>query len=627
MIVALLLFSVSGLYAQQPVDAAKAQQVVGNFEYVRFLNEYRDNYPFIAELYQVSKQENLTLGVIRFGNVLGVIARDSSSYARASTLHAESLELARQLNDTVEQIITLNNMGVVFRRQSRLYQATGSHMNALNLARDYSKETPIVKKSLGIALNSIGNINLSQQQYEKAIEFFKQAIKAEDEADSQLGMAINYNNIGEANEQLNRLDTALFYYRKSLDINRKIGSAYGMAICRLNIGNVFLKKGFPKNALNHYNYAHRTFLNSGDRFYIARSYINLGNAYLQLHESKTARSNLEQGLDIAREIGSNALIEKATRLLSEACAQTGNYAKAYDLYKTAATYHDSIINDKNSQYLTFLQTRYETEKNELEIKQLGQQHEIQKHKLRKRSFLLYGAIGFAVAAIIIIGLIAYQQKQRYLHRQSLLEQRLLRSQMNPHFIFNCLIAIQNFILKNQKEEASFFLGEFSNLTRSVLDYSRRETISLKEEAQLLKTYLKLQQMRFDFEYTLNIAPSIIPENTNIPPMLIQPFLENSIDHGLRPADYKGKIDVDITHNNNNLIVEITDNGIGIETASKSTSQRGYSSHSMRIFKERLVNFRRFYKNNINFEMVDLRHSENGQGTRVTFNIPINWSKR
>jgi LytS/YehU family sensor histidine kinase len=236
--------------------------------------------------------------------------------------------------------------------------------------------------------------------------------------------------------------------------------------------------------------------------------------------------------------------------------------------------------------VTELETIYRTEKNRTEIKNLNQQNRLQRQKLSFQKLLLWavGVIAIFVIAVVVLALMQLKLKSR--NKEVMLQQKLLRSQMNPHFIFNSLGAIQNFMYQSENKKASFYLGSFSSLMRAILVNSREELISLEEEIKTLKNYLELQKMRLGFNYEVTCNDSIDDEFTLIPPMLIQPFVENAIKHGVAEMNNKGKITVAFEKNGNNLKIVIDDNGVGINSGKKS-SDKDHKSLALEIFKERI----------------------------------------
>lgn len=208
-----------------------------------------------------------------------------------------------------------------------------------------------------------------------------------------------------------------------------------------------------------------------------------------------------------------------------------------------------------------------------------------------------------------------------------LEQKFLRTQMNPHFIFNSLTSIQNYIMDQDSKKANHYLARFSKLIRFILDNSRSDYISLKQEIQTLDHYLMLQKMRFSnkFSYAIELHNQMDAERILVPPMLTQPFVENSIEHGFRFLEREGKIDIHFIVIDDLLKITIEDNGIGINQSMsmKKDYPETHKSHSTDIIKERIENMNRFSKAKIKVVIMDLSfEEENHHGTRVVLYVPL-----
>jgi LytS/YehU family sensor histidine kinase len=203
----------------------------------------------------------------------------------------------------------------------------------------------------------------------------------------------------------------------------------------------------------------------------------------------------------------------------------------------------------------------------------------------------------------------------------------LRAQMNPHFIFNCLNSINSFVIDQDHEKASEYLIKFSKLIRLILDNSRSETISLDKELETLKLYILLESARFDnkFSCEYHIAPDVQTDSVMIPPMLLQPFVENAIWHGLMQKEGAGMITIEIrTENEEFLNISITDDGIGREKAAELKSKSAsHKSHGLKVTSRRIEMMNRLNSTGARVNIFDLK-DENGiaAGTRVELIIPF-----
>ncbi|MDX9845712.1 MAG: histidine kinase [Tenuifilaceae bacterium] len=209
-----------------------------------------------------------------------------------------------------------------------------------------------------------------------------------------------------------------------------------------------------------------------------------------------------------------------------------------------------------------------------------------------------------------------------------LEQRLLLSQMNPHFVFNSLTAIQSYIFRNDPYMAGKYLANFSKLVRLILENSRAEYITISKEKETVTNYLELQSLRFEnkFDYEIKVSADIDLEHHLVPPMMAQPFIENAIEHGIIHLSNKGRITISYEISNESIILEVEDNGVGIEKSAEigESKRTKHQSLATRITKERLRNLRKVHGKNIRMEIIDLASISNSThtGTRIRFYIPI-----
>lgn len=226
--------------------------------------------------------------------------------------------------------------------------------------------------------------------------------------------------------------------------------------------------------------------------------------------------------------------------------------------------------------------------------------------------------------------IQQQQKEAEFQRQlGDISLSALRSQMNPHFIFNCLNSIKLYTTQNDTEAASEYLTKFSRLIRVVLENSRSERITLAAELDALRLYIEMEAMRFKdkLHYNISVAKDVDLDYIEIPPLLLQPYVENAIWHGLMQKEQGGQIDIAVSmqHNESILVINITDNGIGRAKSAERMSKTAtkHKSYGMKVTSERLALINQVYKTGANVTINDLTDSY-GQaaGTEVVITIPI-----
>ncbi|MDB5122502.1 MAG: hypothetical protein JWP94_631 [Mucilaginibacter sp.] len=194
-----------------------------------------------------------------------------------------------------------------------------------------------------------------------------------------------------------------------------------------------------------------------------------------------------------------------------------------------------------------------------------------------------------------------------------LKLRSIRSQLNPHFMFNALTSIQNLMNKDDTKAANHYLAMFADLTRKVLNTSEQELISLEDELKIVEDYLQMEQLRFGFQYQIKVDDSINIANTDIPAMLLQPFVENAVKHGIATLQQKGMIQVLINKQESDLVLSVTDNGQGFN---KTAVQNNITSFGLKLSEERIALLNQVYKD----QPVTLNIDSKPTGTIITINL-------
>lgn len=270
---------------------------------------------------------------------------------------------------------------------------------------------------------------------------------------------------------------------------------------------------------------------------------------------------------------------------------------------------------KGQQQIDLVRKDFDLEEKESEL--LGSQLKTQK--------IISGFLAMLLLASLIFFYFLNKNVKEKRKANQMLLVKSLRTQMNPHFIFNALNSVNNFIAKNDEKAANKFLSEFSRLMRKVLDYSQRDFISFEEEMELNELYLKLEHFRFrdKFEYQFEKNTMANTYDLEVPPMLIQPFIENAVWHGLRYKEGKGSLKVSIDDVGNTLLVKIQDNGIGRKKSAtlKTTNQKKYKSTGLQNVSKRIALINEIYGKNYEIEVSDFDVAKEDTGTLVQIKIP------
>lgn len=299
-----------------------------------------------------------------------------------------------------------------------------------------------------------------------------------------------------------------------------------------------------------------------------------------------------------------------------------NYSEAFTNLQNYALISDSVIRMKRNAQLEQLNRQYENDKKSQELDLLVKENKSKEIRITRNRFFIYGITGLFVLISLIVLLLIRQGRIKAEQKALTLEQTLLRAQMNPHFIFNTLTNIQSFILRNEPEKATGYLDSFSGLISSILENSGRKEITLKTEIDMLTDYFRLQQLRYGdkLNYIFKVDSIPDPDKLLIPPMMIQPLVENAIEHGIKPRESKGRVEVRFQRIGSELQIEVEDDGVG-RNCKKEEKGGSLSSHAglaLVILKERLESLKTG-----RFEIQDLLDANgNGCGTISRLRLPL-----
>ncbi len=358
----------------------------------------------------------------------------------------------------------------------------------------------------------------------------------------------------------------------------------------------------------------------------------IGNAYIQKEAYKESIPFLKKSIEEADEKEDLIIQKDATRKLSEVYATVGDYTKALDSYEKYVKLVDTLYSKKEQEIHQIKRFNKRISESQSRISSLEKDKQLSDSKIdlaykdqqlieesnKRQQLIIYSLI----AGIILMSLLAYfmfrTNKQQKL-ANNLLALKSMRSQMNPHFIFNALNSVNSFIAVNDERSANRYLSEFSVLMRSVLENSDEDFIPLSKEIELIELYTKLEHNRFKekFDYTISIDEKIKLEDYSIPPMLLQPYIENSIWHGLRYIKEKGNLTISMKQKKDDLIlITIQDNGIGREKSMemKTANQLKQKSKGMSTIQNRIAILNDMYEDKIAVNISD--NSKDGSGTKV-----------
>jgi tetratricopeptide (TPR) repeat protein len=631
-------FSCSNIYAQElkPSFDDEIEHIINSkpthYDVIdSIFSKFKKDSLKMKALIQKTKASGYSEGEIYSLNSLGVIYRNISNYNKAIETHKKALYIAENTENKEQAIISLNMLGVVYRRMDLIKPALDYHKKAYDLASIVENPTASIKLSIAVSENGMGNLYLTLKQYDLAIKQFQKSLIIENQVGNRLGLAINYQNIGYANEALGNLDSALKNYNLSLDYNNQINSDIGKVICYNSIGQVYIKQGAFEDAKAIITNALEKALSINDQFYITFSYINLGWVDKELNLVDASEKSLKKALEIAETYNLKTSIIDANKHLSDLYLKKNDYKLAMFYYTNYIELDKTINNERNLKYVSDIIIQYESESKNNQIKALADENELVRIKLEQNQKIFW----FSLLGLIIISVIAFfLNRTRRLNQEKqilMLEQDMLRSQMNPHFIFNSLNSIKLYIINNEKENAVYYLNKFSKLIRKILIASTEKEISLEDELDTMQLYINIENIRFsnEIDFNIQIDEAINTANIKVPSLILQPFLENALWHGLSSKKEDKKVSLQVTKTSEEFItICITDNGIGRSKSDEINNNKTLKPKSVgiAITKARLANFSKSYTGDYKITIEDLYDLENNpSGTKVIINIPMRLS--
>jgi tetratricopeptide (TPR) repeat protein len=482
------------------------------------------------------------------------------------------------------------------------------------------------KYTMATLYNDLASTFKHMKNYEKAIYYYKKALSDIESIDNDRMKATILNNIGTCYINLNENKKAEKYLQKSLALYKEINLGAGMSASYDNLGNLFLKEKEFKKARKYFEKALRISQEYKDYEGIISSKFSLAKVDYLEKKYNEALNNLKDALTNSKKYKTNTYLLDIYKYMARTYSKLGNLDGAAKYYESYIVMKDSVFNKQKEEIANKLEIQYQTRLKENEISSLKQANMLKELKLKKTKernlFIEIVLLGIVAFVILLIR----KNKIKFENKIIEFKQKLLRSQMNPHFIFNALATIQGYISKKECDTASSTLQKYASLMRQIIENSREEYVPLQEELDTVQNYLEIQKIRKgSFDYEIIVDDSIDIDEIEVPPMLLQPFIENSIKHAFPENKDGNKITVKIKKEKNGLLYSVMDNGIGFEEAQrlKSKQKTKHKSYAISITEERLS---LLYKNKkkIRFEITDLsKIKRNLHGTIVKFYLPLN----
>jgi tetratricopeptide (TPR) repeat protein len=442
--------------------------------------------------------------------------------------------------------------------------------------------------------------------------------------DERLTRVINYKDMGLDYLQAGQADSARFYFLRSISEANELSYLFTLSSCGIGLSQISKMEGNTGEALEYLEMAYQAAMeiNRTGMFYA-----DPGKRFASEWVSDAWPNIPKYFNKSGKKFWAKRFLRSASYDLSDLFKSTGNPDKALEYYGYYHAWSDSLNKISRNREMLSMQLEYETTLKDQQIAVLSQSNELKELRMRQYITILFGTGVFIVMIVALLLLLIRQRHFKAQQEKSDLEQKLLRSQMNPHFIFNSLSSVQNAILYNETDKAVKYLTRFGKLMRQILESSAVEKVSLADEIVTIENYLALQQIRFPdkFDYKIDVDERIDTEEVFIPPMLTQPFLENAVEHGIRHKSTQGEITVKIEQQNGGVVIMIQDDGVGRAKAEelRRQSNRDYKSMATAITQERIKVLNRKLRHKITMEIIDLKDEQGeARGTRVVFGVAV-----
>lgn len=464
----------------------------------------------------------------------------------------------------------------------------------------------------------LGQIYLKQNKYNDAITYYQKVNRhfsqlPELTPQDKHEQSYVYGNLGHCYAALKNYPAAFSHYRKAVALAESIGDQVTVDMIQGKIASLMISRGEYDEATVILQELVKRDL---DPVATTSNFINLGKLYDKKQDYEKANYFLTRALEKAQQNKQLELQEEASQLLHRVSVSRKDFQKALEMYVLHDQLTDSTRTEASRNALTQQQLKYDFEKKELKLKL-----DAEKEAATKNSWLIALASGLLVS--LSGGYFFYRNsKQRQaiaVLEKNQIRQKLLITQMNPHFIFNSIVNIRALITSRKNEDATHYLDRFATLTRQILENSNENYISLAEEVEMTRNYLSIQQLLYSekFDYTLYVDSDLVADDIFLPPMLTQPFIENAIKHGLSNKPAGGRIDVRFFMDKGKLYFEVKDNGKGFETEKGTTDHK---SLAMKITRERLATYTRNSDLDVKTETLIATEGDVA-GAKVVFEIP------
>lgn len=537
------------------------------------------------EIYRLIKD---TVGVaIAFHN-MGIDAYNLADYGKAVDDHEQSLALFRQTHFDVGIAAALTSLGVTYLALADYPRALDNDFDALKM---YGKMADSL--DIGVSYCNIGLVYGHLPDTRKALEYQFKSLAISRAVGDVVDEEKVLGNIGNYYNTLQLQDSAIFYYRQSMTVASQRDFQPGVASALVNLAAVYNQLGRFDTARNYGRQALALFKVLGNKTGSADVLNQLGAVSLHSRTGvRQAEDYFRQAVAIGEQTHSLNIESDSWEGLSEALEKQGRYAEALAAYRRYTGIRDSTLNDEKKQAMTRREFQYtfDRQKDSVQAIQHAEEArhaaEVTRQKL-VRNVVLTGAAFLLLFAFVAFWLYNRRRTAEFRAGVADTEMKALRAQLNPHFIFNSLNSIGHYMRTHEIDAAERYLAQFGRLMRDILENSEHREISLGRDLEALQLYLEIERTRLRGKFTWSVAvdPTLDAGNVLVPPLLLQPFVENSIWHGIAAKDGPGHIRIAVERLEDQLRLIVEDDGVGLNAGTADSPER--RSFGLKITQSRI----------------------------------------
>ncbi|WP_233788808.1 histidine kinase [Chryseobacterium scophthalmum] len=528
------------------------------------------------------------------------------NFSKSEEYFLRSKNIYEKLNDKQNLEKVIRKLAQSQENQNKLKSAQSNYQKASKIGYSKSKRS----------LNANDASRLSSPASENKAEAIQNNIQISEKENNKQDLAASYSQMADVNIENKNIPKAEENLNTAYQISKEQAPQQALAINQ-KLTNFYVdNKDFDKAIEAKKSVLKENFVKENSQKKVEQIQ-ELAEIYIKKNDPKEAIVLLKNAYDIALQKGHTLEAQKSVKKLDSLYNISENTDASVQLYRDFLGKLPDLVSKDRS-----LVDNKILEDTEQRISQLEQEKKLKDELIRKKNIFNYSLIGVLVLLTGLIIFIFRTLKKVQIKNKKIALQSL-RREMNPHFIFNSLNSVNHFIATNNELEANQYLTKFSKLMRGVMENSSEDFIPFQQELDLLQNYLALEKTRFSdkFDYEIEVDESLNTQSLKVPGMLIQPFLENAVWHGLRYRTEKGFLSLKFEKNNDSLNIFIEDNGIGIEESKKQKTehQKSRKGRGMKNTLERIALLNDLYKQNIECKITD-KKEEPGVFVEISFKL-------